>query len=203
MKSEVLMTISGAPVNVRYQEHVWWIGEMTIDADGSPRAYGPEGTEPLDYLGNAGYPGNWWGIATHNQEADGQPIVQDKDDPWPGYYISTTAYVVEGFPYSDPRHYLDSENVVFSVVPMSVLKATVGVCKGCRARITDLHTSVYVDCVIGDVGPSDHMGEASMAAAKYFDVNPDPKCGGSSDEKRWRYDMWPGLAAEGYVLQPG
>ena len=201
--SEVLLTIGGQPVNVSYHEHVWWIGELLIDADGSPRAYGPSGTDPLDDLGNAGYPGNWWGIATNTQEPDGTPIIQDDKDPCPGYYVSTTAYVLPAFNYSDPRRYLDSEKVVFIVVPHSVVKATIGACKGCRARMTDLHANIYVDCVVGDIGPSDHLGEASIAAAKYFDINSDPKCGGSSDAKRWRYDIWPGIAAEGYVLQPG
>jgi hypothetical protein len=201
--SEILMYVGGQPVNINYQEHVWWVGELTVDADGSPRAYGPEGTDPLDYLANAGYPGNWWGIATDSQDYDGNPIEQGGNDPYPGYYVSTTAYVVPGFPYSDPRRYLDSEKIVFIVVPMPVLKSTTGICKGCRARMTDLHTKVYVDCVVGDVGPSDHLGEASMAAAKYFDINSDPKSGGSSDSKRWRYDIWPGIVAEGYVLQAG
>jgi hypothetical protein len=105
--------------------------------------------------------------------------------------------------YSDPRRYLDSEKVVFIVVPGCVVKATRGACKGCKARLTDLNSNTYVDCVVGDIGPSDQMGEASIAAAKHFDVNSDPKCGGSSDSKRWRYDIWPGIAAEGYVLQPG
>jgi hypothetical protein len=201
--SEVLLTVGGKPVHSSYQEHVWWIGELMIDADGSPRAYGPPGTDALDDLANAGYPRNWWGIATNTQEPDGTPIIQDDKDPCPGYYVSTTAYVLPGFPYSDPRRYLNSEKVVFIVVPRSVVKATVGACKGCKARITDLYASTYVDCVVGDIGPCDQMGEASMAAAKYFNVNSDPKCGGSSDAKRWRYDMWPGSPAEGYVLQAG
>src|SRR5580765_7782088 len=80
---------------------------MTIDADGCPHAYGPEGTKPLDYLANAGYPGNWWGIVT---DAEGIPYVQRTDDgkdraPWPGYYLSTTAYLVSGFDKYDARRY--------------------------------------------------------------------------------------------------
>jgi hypothetical protein len=200
--SEVLLKIGGEPVYIEHAgEHVWWTGEMTIDADGSPRAYGPSGTEPLDYLGNAGYPGNWWGIATDTQQSDGNPIIQGGRDPWPGYYVSTTAYVVPGYYYSDPRHYLDSEKICFSVIPGNVRKATVGICKGCKARITDNNTGKVLECVIGDIGPSDHMGEASMAAAEFFGIDPNPKNGGSSDESRFKYECWPGIAAEGYVLQ--
>jgi hypothetical protein len=207
--SEVLLKIGGVPVFIDYydngKEYVYWTGEMTIDADGSPRAYGPSGTKPLDYLANAGSPGNWWGIATDNQESDGVPIVQGTEDPWPGYYVSTTAYLVPGYKWSDPRRYLDSEAVLFTVVPGNVRKATVGICKGCRARVTDKKSregkGKAVECVIGDVGPSDHMGEASIALARFFGVNPNPKSGGSSDKTRFQYEMWPGVAAKGYALQ--
>jgi Fungal chitosanase of glycosyl hydrolase group 75 len=199
--SEVLLTIQGKPVFIDHGEHVWWNGEMTIDADGSPRAYGPEGTDPLDYLGNAGYPGNWWGIATYSNEPDGEPVIQGKNDPCPGYYVSTTAYLVAGYKHTDPRRYLNSETICFAVIPGNVRKATVGICKGCKARITDKNKGKVLNCVIGDIGPSDHMGEASIAVAKFFGINPDPKKGGSSDTTRWQYECWPGVAAEGYTLQ--
>src|SRR6478672_2561316 len=35
--------------------------KMYIDADGSPRAYGPNNSG-LDWTANAGYPGNWWAL---------------------------------------------------------------------------------------------------------------------------------------------
>ena len=72
---------------------------------------------------------------------------------------------------------------------------------GCRARITDKKTKKSIECVIGDVGPSNHLGEASLAAADYFGIDCNPKCGGSSDRSRWLYECWPDLEAEGYHLQ--
>ena len=73
------MKVSGVPV---YWDGkiITYTGEMTVCADGSPRAYGPEGCspEPLDYLGNAGYPGNWWGITTDKY---GNPYVQQDSSP--------------------------------------------------------------------------------------------------------------------------
>ena len=33
---------------------------MMIDADGAYHAYHPDNRSGLDYLGNAGRPGNWW-----------------------------------------------------------------------------------------------------------------------------------------------
>lgn len=202
--SEVLLKIGGVPVHIGYdgdQEHLSWTGEYTVDADGSPRAYGPSGTQSLDYLGNAGYPGNWWGVATDNQQSYGNPVVQGGRDPWPGYYVSTTAYINGKYYYSDPRRYLDSEKILFAVIPGNVRQAVVGICKGCKAKVTDHKSQKSVECVIGDIGPTDHMGEGSMALAEVFGLDSNPKNGGSSDEERFLWECWPGIAAKGFVLQ--
>jgi hypothetical protein len=201
--ADVLITVGGKPVYITKQEHVYWVGEFTVNADGSPRCYGPEGChpKPLDYLANAGHEGNWWALATDNGESSGNPILQGEGDPYPGLYVSMTAYVVPGFSYEDPRRYLNSEKVLFSVVPGNVRKATQGQCKGSRCRVTDLKTGKQCECVIGDIGPSDHLGEGSIALAKFFGLNPDPKSGGSSDTTRFQFEMWPGIPAEGYELQ--
>jgi hypothetical protein len=45
------------------------------------------------------------------------------------------------------------------------------------------------------------MGEGSMALAEFFGLDPNPKCGGSSDESRFHWECWPGIAAKGFVLQ--
>jgi len=91
--------------------------------------------------------------------------------------------------------------VKFAVVPGNVRKATVGKCKGSKCVVTDLKTGKQCECVIGDIGPSDHLGEGSIALAKFFGLNPDPKSGGSSDIHRWQFEMWPDQAAEGFELQ--
>ena len=203
--SDVLITVGGVPVYIAAQEHLWWTGEMTVDCDGSPRAYGPEGCSPspLDYLANAGYPGNWWGIATDSGEYDGNPVVQKKGDPYPGLYVSTTAYIYPQYKHTDPRRYLDSEKVPFLVIPGNVRNACRGKCKGCWGVIVDNKTKVHLRCVVGDIGPSDHLGEASMAAAAYFGLGIYPKSGnaGSSDKKRWTYHCFPGVACPGFELQ--
>jgi len=51
---------------------------MDITAAGSPRAYGPPGVDALDYLGNAGQPGNWLGLVTDNGQPSGTPVIQTK-----------------------------------------------------------------------------------------------------------------------------
>src|SRR4029077_560950 len=202
--SEVLLTIGGVPVYQDKDGSVHWTGEMTIDADGCPHAYGPEGIQPppLDYLANAGYPGNWWGIVTDDS---GQPAIQEAGDskkwPWPGFYISTTAYLVAGYGKYDCRRYVDSELVNFAVVPGNVRMSIPPKFMGCKALITDKNTGKKLECACCDVGPSSHLGEASMAAVKFFGLNSNPKNGGASDRTRWHYRCWPGVASKDYPLQ--
>jgi hypothetical protein len=200
--SKVLLKIGGVPVYEDSDGTVHWVGEMTIDADGCPRAYGPSGTKPLDYLANAGYPGNWWALVC---DSNGQPVVQKEGDkekwPWPGYYISTTAYLVAGYEKTDCRRYVDSEKVCFAVVPGNVRMSIPPKFMGCKVVITDQKTNKTLECSCCDVGPSSHLGEASMAAAEFFGLSPNPKSGGSSDKLRWHYRMFPGVRSKDYPLQ--
>lgn len=203
MSKEVLLKISGKPV---YWDGtvIEYVGEMTSCGDGSPRCYGPSGCSPapLDYLGNAGSPETgWWGVVCDSR---GKPIVQRHGQPekwpYPSLYISCTAYAHSEYSFEDCRRYVDAERVAFSVIPSSVRMAVSPKFLGCHATIEDLKTGVGLECVCTEIGPSTHLGEASMAAVEYFSINPDPKQGGSSDKKRWRYRFWPGKAAEGWEL---
>ena len=139
--------------------------------------------------------------APTTSKVSGYPILQGGTNPWPGYHVSTTAYIHSKYYYADPRRYLDSENVLFAVIPGNVRKAVAGICKGCKARVTDKRSGKAVDCVIGDIGPSDHMGEGSIKLAGEFGLDISPKYGGSADESRFLWECWPGVAAAGYVLQ--
>ena len=202
MSKETLLVISGT--------HVYWDGEVieytgecTSCADGSPRCYGPSGCspEPLDYLGNAGSPETgWWGVVCKN----GEPVVQQEGDPkkhpFPSLYVSCTAYGFADYPENDCRHWVDAETVAFSVVPSSVRMAVEPKFLGCYAEITDKKKRKTLQCVCTEIGPSTHLGEASMKAVEFFGLNPDPKCGGSSDKKRFIYRFWPGQAAKGWKL---
>jgi hypothetical protein len=181
-----------------------FVAGMTIDADGanghdgSKRgAYGPPGTKPLDWLANAGDEGNWWGIVTVN----GRPVVQKKSDPAPGYYISTTSYQRKGVAVTNPDRYLDSAVERFIVIPSHWRKLARGVVLGCRATVRDSQTRLKFECIVGDFGPQNHLGEASMALAEAFGINADPKCGGV-EAKRFTYTFFPDSTLSGYELQP-
>lgn len=195
--SKIICTINGKPIPQAEDGSIQFIGEFCVDADGSPRAYGPYGLG-LDYLANAGHPGNWWGIVT---DSEGYPVLQGENDPAPGYYISTTSLQNKNFQTTDPRRYVDSENVSFIVVPALLARLASGVVLGCKAEILNIGTGKRTSAVVADLGPATHLGEASIAAANALGVNPDPKTGGSN-VKDFRYTFWPGHAAPGFNLQP-
>jgi hypothetical protein len=204
MSKEILLKISGVPVYFIDETYIEYTGEMTSCADGSPRAYGPSGCKPapLDYAGNAGSPETgWWGVVT---DSHGNPIVQKKGNPmkwpYPSLWVSCTAYGHSEYPPEDCRHWVDAEKVHFSVIPSSVRMAVPPKFLGCRATIEDLKTSKILECVCAEVGPGTHLGEASMLVCSYFGLKADPKAGGSSDKKRWKYRFWPGDPAEGWKL---
>jgi hypothetical protein len=136
---------------------LFWTSDLMVDADGSPRAYGPGGTQPLDFLANAGSSGNWWGIYA----PDGEPHVQGDGDPYPGYYVSTVSLEDHTFPPQDPRHWTDSEKVPFFVLPSNP-----GPHLG--AKLGDLGYSFNLDngqsswWIFADSGPGFKLGEGSI-----------------------------------------
>lgn len=164
---------------------VCWASGMAVDADGSPRAYAPEGSglRGLDHLGNAGRPGAWWGLACDRL---GNPIVQGKEDPAPGFLVSTTALQDASRMDRDPLKYVDSETVPYVVVPPDLLQLGV--------RMGDLayacHGSLGSPAIVADVGPHGHLGEGSIALARALGLPFDPRDGGIATGVL--YAAWPG-----------
>jgi hypothetical protein len=193
---KILATIKGQPIHQSPDGSVTFVGEASIDADGSPRAYGPNNSG-LDYTANAGKPGNWWALVT---DPDGDPLVQGANDPAPGYYISTTSLTFPDFSTTDPRHYVDSEVCPFIVVPGILASRATGIVLGCRGELADLRGNAIIPVVVADLGPDSHLGEMSIAAAKILGINPDARRGGC-DQRVFQYQFWPGEAAPGFQLQ--
>lgn len=198
------MKISGIPIY--YDEadgKIWYTSEFTIDADGAPNAYGPEPPHGTDWLGNAGYQGNWWGIVT---DSNGDPFEQNSGNtqkwPFPGYYVSTTAYIHGEYDKYDCRRYVDSNKIAYSVIPGNVRNSIPPKFLGCAGRVTDLKNKKAISNVpCCDIGPSNHCGEGSIWLANQFGLNPSPKTGGSSDRKRFLWEFWPGMASASHPLQ--
>ena len=147
---------------------------MTIDADGAPNAYHPDNSG-LDDLSNAGTPGSWQGLA---KDADGQPFIQGPNDPFPGYYVSTTALADRSKPVNDPTRYVDASRIPFVVLPGG-LSRQLGARPGDFAVVFNLRNSKSSYAIFGDVGPYDRIGEGSMALAENLGIRSDARNGGA------------------------
>lgn len=186
---------------------------MAIDADGANGqtggipVYAPDGytPAPLDFLANAGGPGDWYGVVTDTGEDDGDPIKQKPGDPAPGAYVSATSYRWPTLARTDPLAYVDAASVPYIVLPGHWRAKAVGVVCGCKATVKDTTTGKVLETGVMDFGPKAKLGEASIACAKFFGIPSSPKNGGT-ETKRFIYTFFPGVPAviDGvtYQLQP-
>jgi hypothetical protein len=199
----ILITIGGVPIDWDGNKLSFTSG-MTVNADGSPRCYGPNNSG-IDYTANGGYPGNWWAVVTHNGKKNGIPVVQSgaaPQQPIKGMYISATAYLNKEYATKDVRRYVDSEKVPYVVTPPQLIGMVAPVVMGCRCVVT--YKGKSVEAIVGDIGPKSHAGEASMACAAALGINNNPKNGGVSSGVY--YEIFPGeqvtLDGVTYPLQP-
>jgi hypothetical protein len=90
---------------------------MDVDVDGAPNAYGPPGKPTLDVLNDA------HSLERADREIVGyllddkqRPILQGPKDPFPGYYVSQTAFTdVANENERDPRSYVDAREINYVV----------------------------------------------------------------------------------------
>ncbi len=119
----------------------------------------------------------------------------------------------EGDPYFQPDttyHYhgvaLNAYEVPFIVLPQSIIMAVPGIVLGCKARITYIKTGLSTDCIVGDVGPTNKLGECSPCAAARVGMNASAISGGEDSYNGVLYQIWPGkqVVIDGiqYPLQP-
>jgi hypothetical protein len=148
---------------------------MMIDADGAFHAYNPDGKSGLDYLGNAGHPGNWWALVTDNGQRNGNPLIQKGTDPAPGFYISTTSLEDTNLDRADPNRYVNAEAINFVVLPG---RLGLGVKLGDFAVVINPSSGRSACAVYADVGPVNKIGEASIATANAIGISSSPKTGG-------------------------
>jgi hypothetical protein len=158
---------------------LWWTSGFRVDADGAPDAYSPTGGR--DALGNAGHPGNWWGIMTDTGRPSGQPIVQGPRDPSPGAYVSTTALCDHRYGERDPRRYVDSARVPYLSIPRELL--ALGVTLGDLACVS--YKGNWCPAIVGDVGPSGRIGEGSIYLAAQLGIDSSPRHGGVGAGVLW------------------
>lgn len=187
---------------------VHFVADADIDADGANGQNHQQAAYTIhddgsDYLLNGGMMIDAGGkVVCKHHWARNVIILDDDNEPkvFPGGIIaSKTWYRIPGKSKDDPGAYLDSEAVPYVVVPPLVVKETVGVVRGCKARVT--YQGMSVDCVVADISGRNSIGELSIAAAKALGMPFSPKHGGVTTTNVF-YELWPGVAAPGYVLQP-
>jgi hypothetical protein len=141
----------------------------------------------LDYLANAGNPGNWWGIATDSR---GHPYTQTVGNPAPGFYVSTTALIDNTIQDNNPARYVHSGEVPFIVLP-SKPKFDPHQQLGDLAMCFNTETGNQSWAIYADIGPSNKIGEGSMALCEALGLSSSPKSGGT-DEEIIAMIFWPG-----------
>ncbi len=173
----LLTTIQNFMVFKHPSGAVFYRAKFAIDADGSPRAYGPNDTG-LDFNENAKNNGQWVGVVT---DASGKPIIQKASDPYPGLYVSQTSLYDTRYDISDTRRYVDAEKVPYIVLPMALMVLS-------KADIGDMAYVFYPAtnkgsyAIVADEGPEGLLGEGSIFLAKTLGIaNISPRDGGLED----------------------
>lgn len=186
---------------------VYFTADADIDADGANGQHGAVAAYKVDDTGselleNGGMKivdgrvicAESWARDIVILDTDNQPKV------FPNSIIaSTTWYRYAGKSRNDPTAYVDAETIPYIVVPPLIIQETTGVVRGCKARVT--YKGESVDCVVADRGPTGKIGELSIAAARALGINPSPRNGGTERPELF-YELWPGIPALGFQLQP-
>jgi hypothetical protein len=134
---------------------------MDVDVDGAPNAYGPQDKPTLDDLRNAQLKNNPTQIVGYVLDANKKPVVQTERDPFPGYYVSTTAFCdrCDGENERDPRRYIDATKVNYVVLGSFGHRR--GVRLGDLAAVHSTRSNKTVFAVVGDDG-NQSGGEGSL-----------------------------------------
>ena len=125
---------------------------MDVDVDGAPNAYGPPGKPTLDVLLNAHYLERGdQAIVGYLVDDRHKPILQDPKDPFPGYYISQTAFADVANPNErDPRSYVDARNINYVVRGDGARRR--GVKVGDFVAVYSERSQRAVFAIVGDTG---------------------------------------------------
>ena len=141
---------------------------MSINVDGAPNAYGPPGKPSLDFELNAHEGAKATGrIVGYLTQSDGHtPIVQGPQDPFPGYFISTTAFSDRKNPNdNDPRKYVDASKINYVV--RGKLARDNGAKLGDLVSVRSTKTGKTAFGIIGDAGNSSGAEGALLQALGY------------------------------------
>lgn len=162
---------------------IGFVGRLTIDADGHPRAYAPH-NRGLDDTANAGSEGNWFALATDAKDCgrEGKPLIQKSGDPAPGFYVSKTTLTAGG-KCGDQRNYVHSGEIPYVALSPVVSEVDRKLNEGKFAVVYNPGNDRLALAMHVDHAPAYGIGEGSMALADALGVNSDPRRGGMSRRK--------------------
>ncbi len=125
----------------------------------------------------AGWQGNprivWHGIVTRDKTRH-EPVMQTSGE-YKGFFVSSTSLQNKAYKEDDQRRYLDSRLVPSLVLPRSSAFLQQGAKLGDLAFVIDPTTGLSTFAIVGDLGPKNKLGEASIAlAAAIKGVHIDP-----------------------------
>jgi hypothetical protein len=152
--------------------YVYVTSRKAVDADGAPNAYHPddvgrpctaEGTG-LDCPANAGFPGaDWWPTVLAADPANPErPYVQESGE-FAGFFVSKTALHDRGNPIDHDRaRYVDARTVPYIVFPRPFYRLQGTGRLGDVGFALNLESGDGTFFVVGDIGPNEPLGEASI-----------------------------------------
>lgn len=157
---------------------------MAIDADGAYRAYHPKNRKGLDSIEHAGYPGNWWALATDTGDPNGRPVIQSRNDPAPGFYVSMTSLFDSSIEDEhNPRRFVDAATIPYVVLPPKGFKHAK---LGDFATIVNLANGKVAGGIVADESAPDlPMGEGSIALAEMLGIDSNARTGGIARGVAW------------------
>lgn len=201
---EKWMTYKGTQIhrNAAATAYLFATDRSHIDADGAPKAYHPDdvgkpcgATGPgLDCPANAGYPNrNWWPDVLARDPARPSRAYVQRTGPAKGFFVSKTALFSPGNGNElDPSRYVDAGEIPYLVFPGPFFKKAGTGLLGDVGIAYQTATRRSVAFVVGDVGPNEPLGEASIALFTALGGNnPNPRNGKGVAEGTTMYLIFP------------
>jgi hypothetical protein len=141
---------------------------MDVDVDGAPNAYGPPGVAALDDAKDAHYRGRPHSeIVGYLTDDDNPkvPILQGPHDPFPGFYISQTAFTDPAHPKDrDVLKYVDATKINYVVLGSKAKHK--GAHLGDFVAVYSKRTHKSAFAIVGDDGnPSGDEGSLHLLQA--------------------------------------
>ncbi|CAJ4018547.1 Fungal chitosanase [Burkholderia pseudomallei] len=168
------------------------VRHASIDADGAPNAYAPDGAG-LDLNANAGWPsGDWKNVLVADPNDPGRPYIQPEGGASPGFFVAMTSLrnPDKNIPDTSTEKYVDATRIPYFVYTSEFynVKGTGG--NGDFAFVWSA-TGTGSAAVMADVGGND-LGEISVhLAEKLSGSTANPRNGAGVPELPLRFVVFP------------